>query len=491
MFSIGGPVMDKAIEELHSLVNEIVGYARGDAQGLEIAEVERGLMKLAMKAALNGLLVYLAEKGTGYQGSEIVTPAGQRLPYVRDRKCRYRSIFGPVDVERAYYHQTGSPGFFPLDKELNLPERGYSYLLQEISSKLAVNGSYEKSCEIMKDILYLDLPVRSLERIVSDSFEDVARYYEHKPVPDSSEQAEVTVATIDRKGVVIRKFQPEAPKEPAAPADPDKPGKKKMSTVISAYNIQRHHRTVDDVAREVNQKDSLPRRPKPEAKEVWASVTDSVEATVLRLREMVNKRLRAAQELVCILDGERGLWRLIHKYFPTAFFVLDLFHVLEHLAEAAHCLYEEKSPEARKFVTDRLKMLLTGQSGRLIGGLKQIVTKHKLSKSRKYRLGKVIGYLERNKKHMRYDICLEKGYPIGSGVIEGACRNLINDRLELTGMRWILQGAESVIRLRAVFINKDWSDFWTFHRRAERQRLYGDGAISPTELYGKEVLQAA
>jgi hypothetical protein len=118
-------------------------------------------------------------------------------------------------------------------------------------------------------------------------------------------------------------------------------------------------------------------------------------------------------------------------------------------------------------------MLLTGRAGQMIGGLKQILTKKSLSKTQKYTLEKVIGYLERNKRHMRYDVCLERGYPIGSGVIEGACRNLINDRLELTGMRWTVQGAESVIRLRAVYINKDWKDFWRFRRKSEKRRLYG------------------
>lgn len=182
---------------------------------------------------------------------------------------------------------------------------------------------------------------------------------------------------------------------------------------------------------------------------------------------------------------------MVYKYFPTAFFVLDIFHVLEHLAEAAHSFYEEKTPEARQFVTERLKMLLTGQVCRLIGGLKQTVSKTKLSKSQKYRINKGIGYLERDKEHMRYDQCLDKGYPIGSGVIEGACRNLINDRLELTGMRWILQGAESVIRLRAVFINKDWADFWSFRRRSERDRLYGISREAGTDLCARELPQAA
>ncbi|MGB6066275.1 MAG: ISKra4 family transposase [Desulfomonilaceae bacterium] len=483
--------MDTGIERMNVLVNEIVGFVLGPAQDMEIGEVERGLLKLVMRVGREGLVCYLEEKGTGRQGNEIVAASGERLPYVRDRKCLYRSIFGPIEIKRAYYHATGSPGVFPLDSEINLPEKGYSYLLEEISSKLAVNGSYEKACEVVGDIFPLNLPIRSLERIVGDVREDVVRYYDQKPTPESSEQAVITVATIDRKGVVIRKPPSEEAAAKAAPSDPDKPGKKKMSTVTSAYNIKRHRRTAYQVGREINEEEPLPDKPKPEAKEVWGSVIETVEQGIFRLKQAVDKRLKATQELVCILDGERGLWRLVYKYFPTAFFVLDIFHVLEHLAEAAHCFYEEKTPEARKFVTERLKMLLTGQVGRLIGGLKQIVSKRKLSKGQKYRLNKVIGYLERNKKHMRYDVCLEKGYPIGSGVIEGACRNLINDRLELTGMRWILQGAESVIRLRAVFINKDWADFWSFRRRSERERLYGTSKAGGAELYGQELPQAA
>jgi hypothetical protein len=233
--------------------------------------------------------------------------------------------------------------------------------------------------------------------------------------------------------------------------DPKKTGKKKMSTLVSAYSIERHIRNSDDVAGEMSEEKHAPPKPKPRGKKVWASLTDGPEKTVERLAEWIKQRLREGNELVCILDGEPSLWRLVYRYFPLAFFVVDIFHVLEHIADVAHCFYEEKSPEAKKFVKQRLKMLLTGNAGRVIGGLKQILTKRKLTNSQRYLIRKVVGYLERNKRHMRYDVCLAKGYPIGSGVIEGACRNLINDRLELTGMRWTFQGAESVIRLRAVY----------------------------------------
>lgn len=127
----------------------------------------------------------------------------------------------------------------------------------------------------------------------------------------------------------------------------------------------------------------------------------------------------------------------------------------------------------------------------MIGGLKQMLAKHELSGAKRHCLGQVIGILERNRKHMRYEICLARGYPTGSGIIKDACRNLINDRLELTGMSWTLRGAESMMRLRAVHINKDWDAFWTHRRKSERRRLYGIEESSSPEIRDQELPRAA
>jgi hypothetical protein len=297
----------------------------------------------------------------------------------------------------------------------------------------------------------------------------------------------VTVATVDKKGVVIRK--PNTGE--SAPANSDKPGKKKMATVISTYVTQRHVRTPDDILREVSDEGSSESRPKPQNKITWGSLTDGPETTVARLKKAVHQRLPQGNELVCILDGERSLWALVYAYFPAAFFVLDIFHVLEHLGKVALLFHDEDSPQAREFVTERLRMLLQGKAGRMIGGLKQMLTKHELPNAARHSLNQVIGYLERNRQHMRYEICLARGYPIGSGVIEGACRNLINDRLELTGMSWTLLGAESVMRLGAVHINKDWDSFWTHRRRAERLRLYGIEDTNSPDIRDQELPRAA
>jgi len=483
--------MERPISDMASVVNEVFTFVRREAQTMEIGEVERRLLSLVMAFGRAALEEFLAAKGTGYAGKEIVEPHGNRIPYVCDRSCAYRSIFGTIPIRRAYYHADGSPGVFPLDEDLNLPERGYSYLVQEFSSRLAVTMSYEDAQEILSSFFPVKMPIRSLESIVGDLCDEVDRFYEEKAPPDGCPEAVVTVATVDKKGVVIRKPNTGEAGPESALANPDKPGKKKMATVISTYVTPRHVRTPDDILREVSDEGSSQSRPKPQNKITWGSLTDGPETTVARLKKSVDQRLPQGNELVCILDGERSLWALVYSYFPAAFFVLDIFHVLEHLGKAALLFHDEDSPQAREFVTERLRMLLQGKAGRMIGGLKQMFTKHELSNGARHSLNQVIGYLERNRKHMRYEICLAKGYPIGSGVIEGACRNLINDRLELTGMSWKPQGAESVMRLRAVHINNNWDLFWKHRRTSERRRLYGIEATTAPEIRDQELPRAA
>jgi len=491
MYPRGGPEMEEPIYDVASMVNEIVTFVGGSAQEMEIGDVERHLLALVMAVGRAALEEFVAKKGTGYAGKEITDAYGKRCPYVRDRDCSYRSIFGTIPIRRAYYHADGSPGVFPLDSELNLPARGYSHLLQEFSSCLAVKMSYEDSQEILHRFFPVNMPIRSLESIVGDVVDEVERFYEKAAPPDICPEAVITVATVDKKGVVIRKVIADEIGPELPPANPDKPGKKKMATVISTYVTPRHVRPADCILKEVSDQGGSDSRPKPQNKHTWGSLTDDPEETVVRLKKAVDQRLPEGNELVCILDGEKSLWSLVYKYFPTAFFVLDIFHVLEHLGKAALCFHDEGSPQAREFVTERLRMLLGGRAGRLIGGLKQMLTKQDLSGSKRRCLEQVIGYLERNRKHMRYEICLAKGYPVGSGVIEGACRNLINDRLELTGMSWTLAGAESMMRLRAVHINKDWDTFWKYRRQSERRRLYGIEDSGFPEIRDHELRRAA
>ena len=112
--------------------------------------------------------------------------------------------------------------------------------------------------------------------------------------------------------------------------------------------------------------------------------------------------------------------------------------------------------------------------GRVIGGLKQILTKQNLRTSQVKALKKAITYFENHKHMMRYDRYLASGYPIATGVIEGTCGSLIKDRADRSGSRWSSVGIQAVLNLRAVMKNGDWNDYWDYYMAAERKRLYNN-----------------
>jgi hypothetical protein len=179
--------------------------------------------------------------------------------------------------------------------------------------------------------------------------------------------------------------------------------------------------------------------------------------------------------LIFLSDGERALHDRQGEYLPeNAIGILDLFHVMERLWKAAWCFFEESTQkrEAHEWVEKELRMLLEGKVGYVVGGLRQMMTKRGLKGTRRKTVREVAGYFERNRARMKYDEYLAAGYPIGSGVVEGACRHLVKDRLERAGMRWYPDGAQAMLNLRATYLNGDWDSFWAYHVEQEDGRLY-------------------
>ena len=133
--------------------------------------------------------------------------------------------------------------------------------------------------------------------------------------------------------------------------------------------------------------------------------------------------------------------------------------------------------KATQQVNDKLLSILQSKVGRVIGGLKQIITKNQLSKSRKDAIQKTITYFENHRHMMDYATYLSKGYHIATGLVEGACGSFVKDRMEQSGMRWSIDGAQSILDMRAVKKNKDWNEFWQFYNKSETSHLYSDNYL--------------
>jgi hypothetical protein len=164
------------------------------------------------------------------------------------------------------------------------------------------------------------------------------------------------------------------------------------------------------------------------------------------------------------------------EWLPRAVGILDLFHVLERLWKAAYCFHPEGNRQAELFVAHRLRMLLEGKVGYVIGGLKRLRDEQELRGEKRRTVNAVIRYYENNRQHMRYHEYLAAGYPIGSGVAEGACRHLVKDRMEQTGMRWTLSGAQAMLHLRATYLTGRWNEYVNYRIETEQAALYGKRA---------------
>jgi hypothetical protein len=260
-------------------------------------------------------------------------------------------------------------------------------------------------------------------------------------------------------------------------------GKKQMAYVGSVYSIAPFVRTSEDVIDEVRRRKRSPDRPRPVQKHLWARMTSIREAEVWPATPLLFIDMaRACHErdpdrqktLVCLLDGERQLWKMQEEWFERAIGILDLFHALKRLWDVGHCLAAEKSSAASAFVTHHLRMLLDGKVGYVIGNFRRLIKQHNLRGTKKKTVESAITYYENNRQHMRYDEYLLAGYPIASGVIEGACHHFVKDRMEGAGMRWELEGAQSMLSLRAIYLNGQWDEFIDYRITREQTFLYGE-----------------
>lgn len=430
------------------------------------------------------LRLFVVNKGTGDTGPSLDTAAGvcKRLENVHPR--RYVSIFGELLIDRTVYgtREKQKIQAAPLDAQLGLPDGDFSYLLQSWLQERCLDTDYAGSIQGLAAILRVNPSVRSVEHMTRQMATDVPNFQAQQPLPSPAEQGELLVATADHKGVpMVQRDRPTAKRD----EEIERPGVKRAACAGAVYTTAPFVRAADDVLNEVRRKERAAERPPPQGKVVWAEMAQEVDGKAASGREVVLASICAeldrrdpteTQPAIVLCDGERALWTTFTAMLTRPFVgILDLWHALTYLWLAAKVFHGAKLAQ-EAFVTARLRMLLEGKVGGVIKGLKQMGTQQGLAGEKKRALAKVVGYLERNRAHMQYDQYLRAGYPIGSGVIEGACRHVIKDRMERAGMLWTLDGASALLRLRVVHTNGHWHNYQEYRIAREQTTLYGADA---------------
>lgn len=467
---------------------ELVSWMRSKAaRALPLHDLERLEEARIREVARQLLQEHIKARGQGAVGHALKRADGQRLTEHRLRKRRYVSIFGPVQIHRLAYGAEGTPAIVPLDTQLNLPQRSYSYELQKRVTRQGALGPFAAARETVAEWSGVEVPKRRVEVLAVDAAQDVEAFYAHQTPPPDLPTGPILVCAADGKGVPIRKEQPKDGRRRRKKGE--KPEVKKMATVAAVSTTAPYLRTPEELVREVHRAlppEPIPARPRPEHKRVWASLKKGKDAMFEEVAAELAKRDPHRQKTWTFLcDGERALQQralaVLQPLGATFYLILDLFHVLDYLWKAAHAFHPEGSPQAEQWVTAHLLGLLHGRVSRVAAGLRQSATKLQLRGQKRQAVEKAAQYFLNNKAFMRYDEYLALGLPIGSGAAEGACRNLIKDRLERTGMRWTVDGAEAVIQLRATELSGDWEEYWRYHIETQHRLLYPEKAWQPAK----------
>jgi len=430
------------------------------------------------------------------------------LPYKKTVEREYLSLFGPIKIKRAYYWKTGcESGAYPLDQEPALPEGKFSYSLQNTLLKLMVSGPYSEALDTVHRIFKVQVWPQAAQAILERAASYVDSFY--KGIKKHSEtEGPIIAVTMDCKGI------------PMVPAErsPDKPekqqkvrrekgdkrkGLRRDAVVTSHFTFEPEARTPQDLFKALmrqyssEEKEQYKEKQKKEKlqgknpnrllinKQVHASM-DGKENAFARLADQVLLRNSVQdKKIIVLIDGASSLEQRFREEAKKRkwkkridAYILDIFHAAEYLWEGGAALYGEKNPQRKVWVEKKLLDILEGKVGHVIGALRQILKKDKrdLSKSAENTLNRVITYFDNHKHMMRYKEYLTKGYPIGTGVIEGACGCLVKDRTDRSGMKWTHEGVQDILNLRAVNQNGDRDKYFSYYVDMETQRLYGSSS---------------
>jgi hypothetical protein len=455
--------------------------------GTPAHEVERALFQQLLQLGYLLFGSFLTLVGPGDIGETATLDDGRTVRRLDKLHARgLLTVFGPFELLRHVYAQREGQKIelAPTDQRLQLPEAELSYLLQEWDQLLGVEQAFGKARDTLATILRLKQSVDTLEHNNQQMAQAAPAFRAAQPPVDAAKEGELLVVTEDNKGIPMVRPVEEKPVG-AHRKKGEKANKKQMACIGCVYSVDRHVRTPEELVAILFRDPGRPQREQPQAqqKRYWAELTRLIDGEVVRgqdlvfehLRDEVERRRHSGQVLLNLCDGQKSLETDRQAYLPVDEYtvdILDLMHVIPRLWEAAHVFHPEGSDEASDLARQRLLRVLRGEVSGVIRGLRRQARLHKLKGAKRQRLDKACAFLENNKARMRYDFYLKEGYPIATGVIEGACRHVIKDRMERAGMRWKVPGAQAMLHLRAIYANGDWEAFQLFRVQHETTRLY-------------------
>jgi len=472
-----------------------------DFEGKTEAEVQRWLAVEQQELMRRLFQSHITLRGQAQAQGPVVGADDVTRTHLRQEKSRkLETVFGTVEVERTGHSGRGLSTLYPVDASLNLPETRYSQEVDRQVAKATARLSFDQALEMVGSLTGAHVPKRQAEEAVQRAASDFDAFYSGTELDSDGPTSELLIVTFDQKGVVLREEDlTEATRKAAESSrhkmdtrlsQGEKRGRKRMATVAAVYTVAPYLRTAQDVIAGLRHvRDATPKpRPRPEGKRVWASLTRNLKDVIAdAFDEACDRDPERSKRWLVLVDGDKKLTRWVRaearRRGVKVTLVLDFIHALEYLWKAAHVFFDRGTPEIEAWVLERLERMLEGRISHVVAGMTRMATVRGLSNEERKPVDKAANYLLKRRRWgmMRYDELLTIGAPIATGIIEGACRHLINDRMDLTGARWRLPSAEAVLRLRSLLSSGDFDEYWQFHEEAEAHRnhasRYAEGKV--------------
>ena len=465
----------------------LIGFLDGtDAAGLSHAELEERLDRDGRELLRRLLDDHLALRAAREQRLEQV--AGDE-GVVRSRvesghERALETVFGTVTVERLAYRAPGVGNLHPADAALNLPVERHSHGLRRLCALEAPRGSFEGAVEAIERQTGVRLGKRQVEELAGLAAMDFEDFYENRR-PTRAKSDDLLVLSADGKGIVMRPdaLRTRAPARPRAGPAPkprlsadDRQNRKRMAEIGAVYDAKPAPRTAADILTSAAPEGYDP-EPGPVAKNKWltASIVNAPAEVIKRVFDEAERRdPKHRRTWVALVDGANHQIDRIRfearKREIKVTIVVDFVHVLEYLWNAAGCLFPDLDPT--HWVHLQATRVLEGHATKVAGTIRRTATNSRLQGVNRKPADDAANYLTNKAPYLDYPTALREGWPIATGIIEGACRHLVKDRMDITGARWGLAGAEAILKLRALKANGDFDAYWQYHLTQERHHIH-------------------
>jgi hypothetical protein len=401
---------------------------------------------------------------------------------------------GEVIVRRIGYRSgiKGVLSLFPRDAVLNLPPLGYSWGLQRLAEMFCRAVSYEQAHEFVLAAAGVAIGKRQLEQITVAAAADAERFYRDQGGPAGAGEEEGSLPPLaisaDGKGVAMlpeaRRRRTRAPEQKVRTFEKragtgEKKGCKRMAETGAVFDVAvpgGPARTPEQVMRPEG---GTGRKKPPRAENRWytCDITAGRDVTIGKVFAEADRRDPGhLRTWIALIDGDNYQLGLIQAQAAargiTLAIVIDFIHVLEYLWKAAWCFHPPRDPAMEDWVTVQGLDILHGRTADVIARIARLAAEHPPRPGSEHAkiIRKTLSYLQNKQAFMDYPRALANGWPIATGVIEGACRHLVQDRMGITGARWGLQGAQAILWLRAINASGDTGAYWTWHIQQEHQR---------------------